>query len=221
MKVTDIIVEDVAIDEAEMHSGIMQVMKSQGYKFLGHGQDQDAYLAPDGTILKIFGYNARVGRNGFTEAQNGFVTFATYCQQNPSNPFLPDFGGWEKFNFKGKQYLQIKCERLFDLKGEWEDVGDELENLTGYIENRGVKTGLNAFLDHRFDNEDANKLILLMGKEGLELFVKTLADIIKIGNAKGFGIDLHGGNFMLGSDGTLVINDPYFTGSFRGDSWDE
>ena len=215
MRVTDIL-EDSELDEAQMDDGIKKVMTSKGYKYIGHGQDQDAYFAPDGSVLKIFGYDRDKGRSGFTKAQDSLITFATYCQNNTQNQFLPEFSDWTPFVFKKRTYLQIKCERLFPLTGQWQRVGDQLDDLTSYVENRGVKTGLTAFLGHR-ENSDENALLTMhFGMEGLQALAKTLGEIIAIGKKKGYGIDLHSGNFMLASDSTIVINDPYFTGSFRG-----
>jgi hypothetical protein len=47
------------------------------------------------------------------------------------------------------------------------------------------------------------------------LFAQTVKQLSDIGRKKGYGIDLHSGNFMLGSDGEIVINDPFFTGTMR------
>jgi hypothetical protein len=83
--------------EAQMDPGIKKVLKQKGYQYLDRGQDQDVYLAPDGTILKIFGYEK--GSNGLSSGQRSFVDFANYCMKHPNNPFLPQFGGWEQFDF--------------------------------------------------------------------------------------------------------------------------
>jgi hypothetical protein len=101
-----------SIDEAQISKNIQPILVKKGYTFLGKGQDQDAYLAPDGTVLKIFGY----GPGGkLSQGQQSFKDFADYCMAKPNNPFLPQFGGWEPFDFEGKRYLQINCERMFDL----------------------------------------------------------------------------------------------------------
>jgi predicted unusual protein kinase regulating ubiquinone biosynthesis (AarF/ABC1/UbiB family) len=51
-----------------------------------------------------------------------------------------------------------------------------------------------------------------LGKDGLEKIWKTMVDLYKIANRSGFHLDLHPGNFMLGSDGHIVISDPFFAG---------
>lgn len=204
-----------------MNSGIKQVLIPKGYKFLGHGQDQDAYLAPDGTILKIFGYEH--GSKGFSFAQQSFIDFAQYCMKNPNNPFLPQFGGWSKFEFNGQSYLQIKCERLFDVdRGKTEAIAELLEELSDLVDNYGAAKGLQKFLYNNIEDgwgdssiEAGKMLSLLGGEEQLQLFAKTVEDLSKLATAKRYRFDLHSGNFMLGSDGEIVINDPFFTGSWR------
>jgi hypothetical protein len=214
MKINEVITESV-VDEAQMDSGIKKEMTKQGYKFLGHGQDQDAYLAPDGTILKIFGYET--DSRGMSEGQRSFIDFANFCMANSNNPFLPQFGGWTKFHFKGQGYLQIKCERLFEVS---EDLGEMLADLVDRIELFSPEQAIERFMHWDVDNdsypERAGELITMIGGEQqLLLFARTVKQLSIIGRKKGYGIDLHSGNFMLGSDGEIVINDPFFTGSMR------
>lgn len=214
MKINEIITESI-VDEAHMDDGIKKEMIKQGYKFLGHGQDQDAYLAPDGTILKIFGYET--DSRGMSEGQRSFIDFANFCMANPNNPFLPQFGGWKKFEFNGQGYLQIKCERLFEIP---DDVGDLLADLVDRIEIFKPAQAIERFMKWEVDNdsnpERAGKLITMLGGEQqLMLFAQTVKQLATIGHKKGYGIDLHSGNFMLGSDGEIVINDPFFTGTMR------
>lgn len=210
------------LNEAKMNPNIRYEMEKQGYKFLGHGQDQDAYLAPNGTILKIFGYEK--GSNGLPRSQQSFVDFADYCMKNSNNIFLPNFFGWERFEFDGEYYLQISCERLFDLdKHNMDDVGRVLEVLASYVENRGVEVALKNLLNYYtgeysddYDNASFGQFLSLIGGEkNLSLLANTIHNLVELANTKGYDIDLHQGNFMLGSDGEIVINDPFFTGSFR------
>ena len=208
------------LSEAYMDSEIKKIMTKKGYKFLGHGQDQDAYLAPDGTILKIFGYEE--GSSGLSRGQKSFIDFANYCMQNPNNQFLPQFGGWEQFEFKGELYLQIKCERMFDIDvSKTIDIAEMLEELAHMVAAWGVDKGLKRFMENELyanysSPESVGKMITLIGgEEQLKVFAKTVEDLYKLAQSNRYRLDLHSGNFMLGSDGEIVINDPFFTGYFR------
>ena len=49
-----------------------------------------------------------------------------------------------------------------------------------------------------------------LGEDGFKLLWKTMKDLSKIADHKGYNLDLHSKNFMLGSDGHIVISDPFF-----------
>jgi hypothetical protein len=207
------------LTEAQMNPGIKKVLIQKGYKFLGHGQDQDAYIAPDGTILKIFGYER--GSKGFSRSQQSFIDFANYCMKNPNNPFLPQFGGWNQFEFKGQRYLQIKCERLFEFKKAKvpriaEALSDFVDDVTAFGPERAIANFLDVAVDYEYADDIGPILINLVGGEKeLKLLAKTIDQLDTLADKKGYRLDLHSGNFMLGSDGEIVINDPFWTGSFR------
>jgi hypothetical protein len=219
------------ITEANFDPGVKKALVKAGYKFLGAGQDQDAYLAPDGSILKIFGTGkgAKPGKGNYSKAQQSFIDFAEYCMKNANNPFLPTFGGVEQFVFNGNTYLQISVERMFDFskqKANW--LADQLEYLAdnskyGSAENqlKDIKQelepqpGLTGY-DAEYSEDMAKMVVYLGGEENLTLLLNTLKDLVKIADNCGYHLDLHGGNFMLGSDGHIVISDPFFTGSYRG-----
>jgi len=208
------------IKEAKMDPGIRKALAAKGYKFLGKGQDQDAYLAPDGTILKIFGTDRDSSITGYSEGQQSFVDFANYCMKNSDNPFLPQFGGFERFEFGGKYYLQIRCERLFGFDENKADyIADFLEGFADNISRNNPKSIVKSFAkgsEWEEDNDAMAKFILFIGgEEPFKQLLKAMEDLNKIADRKDYGFDLHSGNFMLGSDGHIVINDPFFTGTWR------
>ena len=216
MKITEI------VNEAKMHRSIRKEVVSKGYQFLGAGQDQDVFLAPDGTILKIFGTDRDAGLKYYSEGQQSLIDFARYCQANASNPFLPTFGGIERFEFDGKFYLQIQCERLFELTGTTKDIARGLEEIDLIVRSaETVKKNVNTILQRVQSNYGVGSdrlpqaITAIGGEEGLALFVKTIIDLDRIAQKKGYNSDLHAGNFMASSDGNVVINDPFFTGTWR------
>ena len=206
--------------EAYTDRSIEGILKKKGYKKLGSGVDQTAYLAPDGMILKIFG-TSRSSKNGsvqLTKAQKTFKAFADYCKAHPNNPFLPQFSDWNLFHYKDKPYLQIKMERLFPFTSGAEGINDLLENLAGYAEISNSSKAKERFINRYSDSAgyyvDAfNKLIGLVGEDGFNQLWNTIYDLKQVAKKVGLGnLDLHQGNFMLGSDGQIVISDPFFAG---------
>ena len=208
------------LTEAYTDPSIRNILKQKGYKFLGSGVDQTAFLAPDGMILKIFG-TSRSSKNGsleLTRHQKTFKAYADYCKANSNNPFLPQFSDWNLFHYKGKPYLQIKMERLFPFRGGAEGINDILERLADNAEISNSPKAKERFINKYSDGAgyyiDAfNKLIGLVGKDGFNQLWDTIYDLKKVARKIGLGnLDLHSGNFMLGSDGEIVISDPFFAG---------
>ena len=128
---------------------------------------------------------------------------------------------YEKFRFKNKIYLQIRTERLFPFDGI-EDVAYILSDLVDYIKDFGLLKGYKHFMEFYVDNknlkvawekETATNLGILVslvgGEKELKLLAKTISDLKQIAKSKGYILDLHGYNFLLGSDGEIVINDPF------------
>lgn len=215
------------IKEAGFAGGIKDVLLSKGYKFLGAGQDQDAYLEPGtGMVLKIFG-TGKQSSDRFTKGQQSFIDFANFCMANPNNQFLPYFDGWERFEFNGDYYLQIRVERMFDsakhLASSWilEMVADgavKSKDSTTFVEwyDNLVKKYSKPELQYLKVRDDIHKLVMLLGGEKeCELLWDTIRQLYKLAKSKGYVLDLHQGNFMLGGDGEIIISDPFFAGSWR------
>ena len=222
------------LNEAYTDQTINGILKKKGYKFLGSGVDQTAFLAPDGMILKIFGTSrsSKEGSLELTKAQQTFKAYADYCKAHPNNPFLPQFSDWNMFTFKGKPYLQIKMERLFPFRGGADGIDEVLERLADRAEiskSPGAKQKfINTFTNERGEYDNANyrpdsvhpkmglafkKLIGLIGEDGFNQLWDTIYDLRQVSKKlRLHGLDLHSGNFMLGSDGQIVISDPFFAG---------
>lgn len=214
--------------ESNVPDGIVSILKKKGYKLLGRGADQLAFLEPGSNmILKVFG-TSRSGSNTWdlTPAQRTFKAFADYCASHPDNQFLPQFAGWEKFQYEDELYLQIRMERLFEFKGsrEWTILLAELASTAELSKSNETKQ---SFIDEWVGNDDydyksrsdhraAAELFTHLGDDGFNQLWDTIYDLAKIADRENFNVDLHEGNFMLGSDGHIVISDPFFIGWGRG-----
>jgi hypothetical protein len=200
--------------------GIRDILEKQGYSLLGKGADQQAYLAPDGTILKIFGTSPSGSNEGkLTPAQNTFKIFADYCNEHSSNPFLPDFAGWETFRFEGMTYLQIRMERLFEFPehAEWGKILEELANAASRSkEPISKERHTNNAMNNEWREDEFGPLLIQLGEEGFNQLWDTIYELTQLARQHGFQMDLHEGNFMLGSDGQVVISDPFFIGWGKG-----
>lgn len=205
MRIQDVIAEgQQVLDEfSTMHHGIRKALEKKGYRALGAGVDQEAYLEPNGqTVLKIFGTQGN--KKKLSADQKMFAKWADFCQRNSDNPFLPKFSGWETFNYKGELYLQIRTEFLRpsgELGRAISKLGDALDYSEADYYTIATKPR----------TAGSYKIVSnAVGEKNVPLLLNTLLELIyKTHKKKGYNWDLHGGNIMLRPNGQPVLNDPY------------
>jgi len=204
------------LDEySDTDEGIIEHLQDKGYKLLGQGVDQTAFLEPGSkTVLKIFGTQddarapkKKTGKPTFSEDHMMFFRWAKYCNKHASNPFLPKFSGFESFYWNGQVYLQIRQERMYGLKFH---LGYMLADMADCAESQLDFNEMLDQIDSSYDTE-LKRLKQQVGMSGLKLLYKTIDKITNIGEEKGWTQDLHDGNFMSRTpDGqTPVIVDPW------------
>ena len=205
MKIQDIISEgQQVLDEfSTMARGIRKALEKKGYRALGAGVDQEAYLEPNGqTVLKIFGTQGNTKK--LSADQKMFAKWADFCQRNSDNPFLPKFSGWETFNYKGELYLQIRTEFL-KPSGE---LGYAISQLGSALDNDVADYyTLNTY---RGTEREYKRVAKAVGEQNVPLLLNTLLELIHTTQKKkSYNWDLHAGNIMMRPNGQPVLNDPY------------
>lgn len=223
------------IAESEISDDLAPYLKSKGYQRLGEkGADAQAFLEPGtGLVLKIFGTRTGSGAKPgeLTRDQLIFTKYVDYCHARPNNPFLPQFSQWERFRFLDEFYLMIRVERLFPYHNIY--WGHFLENMADQAKHRNDKAIKEKFIETimRYDwnrtgsddwDEEADspyqnfgvEMLSHLGMKKFNILWDTIHDLATIARNGGFRLDLHEANFMLGSDGEIVINDPFWSGSF-------
>ena len=216
MKIRELITE-----EAYVSHDVVNALRKKGYKRLGSGAEAEAWLEPGtGLILKIIGTSTNSFKNPgmMTGVHSTFKAFVNFCKANPNNPFLPQFSGWEKFTFDGNTYLQVRMERLFPMKrAGW---GDALEEIADTVEAEvsgspfalSRKETIDGILNNPNNGIKYKELFTHLGRDGFNLLWNTIEKLLRQ-MPRGVKFDLHSNNFMLGSDGQIVISDPYYSGS--------
>jgi hypothetical protein len=217
MRSTEFVPEEVLDEFSNTDKSIVSHLKKQGYKLLGQGVDQTAFLEPGGTVLKIFGTQSDTKAPGtpdkkpkFSADHKMFFRWAEYCNKNKNNPFLPKFSGFESFYWKDRVYLQIRQEMLKPIAGPGATLlskfaeaiyGDFIETLPE------LEKWMAEFAPSYMPN--LQQLKKQLGPKGLQLLFSTMLKVYRIGDQRGYMFDLHAGNFMARSDGTPVILDPW------------
>jgi hypothetical protein len=197
--------------------GISQALAKKGYQYLGGGIDKQAYLEPGtGQVLVVFGY--RKGHDNFSPDQRMFIDWINYCNKNSNNSHLPRFSGFESFQFGGKNYIQARMEPL-------QELSNEVGYLVANIDEAVIKLGKNfdrAFKkigdwaiqsssedENAYWYEIADTVRLLGGPEQAKNLLQTVYQVKQFARKHNFTVDLHRGNYMARSDGTIVVNDPF------------
>lgn len=228
MKSNEFISEEQLDEFSDTDPGIREFLTKKGYKFLGLGVDQSAYLEPGtGLVLKIFGtqdgYGAtKNGKPKFTVEQKMFFIWAEYCMRHQNNPFLPKFYGFESFMFRNQPYLQIRQEKLtHNLQ-----TGYKMADLASVIiMNRKLlttspKKTLETLADplknpYTTGPEKWTKFVNKIGGEhNLQILSRTIIDLYSISRKKRWSWDLHEKNSMVRSNGFPVIVDPWIVNNW-------
>lgn len=180
-------------------------LSKQGYKLLGQGVDQAAYSVPGRSdlILKIFG----AGDQG----HKMFMRWAKFCHKHPNNPYLPKFSGFEKVNIDGEDYIMMYQERL----GHGDEGGPNSE-LIGAAMSIAMIT---KWLKHPIRGNNPagyqkswDRAVETLKQNGVDvdLFQKTAAQLLDLGDRYGYDFDLYNPqNIMLRGTGQPVIVDPW------------
>jgi hypothetical protein len=218
MKSTEIIPEDILDEYSPTDQSIIKQLEDQGYKLLGRGVDQSAFLEPGtGHVLKIFGTqnSTKVPRKNkkptFSPDHHMFFEWAKYCNRNKNNLFLPKFSGFESFYWNNRVYLQIRQEALKPVD---RPMGLVLEAIAETIDIYDAKNlgDIEEHIGHEVGDTDSinyKKLKKQIGADGLQQLFSTMRRLYLISQKNGWTFDLHRYNFMRRADGTPVIVDPW------------
>lgn len=211
--------EEAELEEmaGEIHGGVRKVLRDKGYRYLGSGVDKQAWLEPGtGQVLIIFGY--RKGVADFSPDQRMFIDWIKYCNQNKSNPHLPRFTGFESFQFQGKNYIQARMERLNEVPARIKELVSYLESAADHMGNKDFDAALKrlTFAGNWDDEADEFKydtveqiVDFLGGADRTANLLNTVHQVKQFSRQHGYSLDLHSGNYMQRSNGTIVVNDPF------------
>ena len=186
--------------------GVRAHLTKLGYKPSGEGGDQTTWLAPDGGILKIFGTHE--GEQGFSADHKMFKFWADYCTKHQNNPYIPHYSDWASFEYpkgSGQQYLQIKMEKLSEIPNE--KVKDLLDQIDWAVMKGRTFADFQAIVAQKMGMKATNMPIV----KDPTLF-NTVVELNKIGSKHGWGLDLHGDNYMM-RGAQIVIVDPWVASS--------
>ena len=208
--------QEFELDEyGSVHNNIRRDLEQKGYKYISSGIDKNVFREPGtGEIYIVFGY--RPGIKGFSPDQLMFRDWIKYCNQHQDNPHLPRFSGLESFKYRGETYLQSRMEPL-------QEVPEKVRHLLGYLEDvafsgPNMMQAIRNLNQESYYSDEENEHVMyqvrqiveyLGGPQAAYSLMRTVQAVMQFGKQHGFRIDLHSGNYMQRSDGTIVVNDPF------------
>lgn len=198
MKAQDFITEVPLYPETS--SELERLSKEAGYTRIGGGLDADVFLGKnkDEVVKVLIGVQGRSP----VVASKGFLKFYDFVKQHQNHPNLPKFGvpvlhkiGKEKVYFVTMERLHLipkqKVEFLVDLIDYAQDGYPFVDAVKWLIQN------------HDLTSEEG------LTPENRQFYKIIQACIAYVANDKTMTFDMHEGNMLQRSDGTVVITDPY------------
>jgi len=181
-----------ADDELSISQRIQDYFTDRGYKYLGEGRDQIAFLSPRNTVVKVVGI-------GEDEREDIVKTYVGFFMRNQRNPHYPRIYNAGDFAVDGETYFVYEMEYLNPVSGE-ERVLDYIEGLMRALP-RG-EHALNAF----YKNNQRPPELSEQQVDGLVYATQDLEDAIG-GQAP---LDLSSiENLGRRDNGQIVIIDPF------------
>jgi hypothetical protein len=179
-------------DELSVSQRIQDYFVDRGYKYLGDGRDQIAFLSPRGTVVKVLG----IGEDEREDIVKSYVGFFLRNQRNPHYPRIYNAGDFE---VDGETYFVYEMEYLNPVSGE-DRVLEYIEDLMSALP-RGEQA-LAAF----YQNKKRPPELSEQEVDGLVMATQDLEDAIG-GQAP---LDLRSiENLGRRKDGQIVIIDPF------------
>jgi hypothetical protein len=131
MRAYDIVSEVNFPDELNISEMMQEFFFKRGYKLLGEGRDQMAFLSPRNTVVKVVGL-------GEQEREQVVRDYVAYFVANQRNPYYPKIYSTNDFTVGGETYFIYEMEYLRYIANE-EDTLDYLENLMNAITRDSVQ----------------------------------------------------------------------------------
>lgn len=179
-------------DELTISQRIQDYFADRGYRYLGEGRDQIAFLSPRGTVVKVVGI-------GEDEREDIVKTYVGFFLRNQRNPHYPRIYNAGDFSVDGETYFVYEMEYLYPISGE-DRVLEYIEDLMSALP-RGEQA-LAAF----YKNKKRPPELSEQQVDGLVFATQDLEDAIG-GQAP---LDLRSiENLGRRKDGQIVIIDPF------------
>lgn len=178
-------------DELSISQRLEDYFYKRGYRHLGEGRDQIAFLSPRNTVVKVLGI-------GDHEREKIVRDYVAYFERNQHNPYYPKIYNSGEFTLEGETYFIYEQEYLQYVANE-EATLDYLEKLMSAMERDLASEFIRKNpLPSELDINEIEGLIINTEQMIQALGGQAPLDLSQIENLR-----------RRESDGHIVIMDPY------------
>lgn len=174
------------------YAHIKDILDILGATRLSSGAYATTYKVDDREVIKVF------------NDDRGYKRYLDEMSKMKKNSFIPKIGyALEVIDQHSDKWYMVSMERLIPVnKAMNNEVRENLLDLRDFVR---------EFVDDE-EYDASNLTIRDLPKALLPVAVPrdllSVMDVLKEANKKGYGFDLHDGNFMARDNGDIVITDP-------------
>jgi hypothetical protein len=178
-------------DELTVSDRIQQYFIQRGYKLIGEGRDQMAFLSPRQTVVKILG-------TGESEREDIVKRYVDFFVRNQRNPYYPKIYNSGEFTVDGETYFLYEMEYLPNYLSNDDDILDYIEKLMSAIDR-----------DRVGEFQDKNKIPAGLNPDEITGLIMATDELVAA--LGGWApLDLSNvENLARRADGHIVILDPF------------
>jgi len=178
-------------EELTVKQTFIDYFTSKGYKMLGEGRDQIAFLTPRQTVLKILGF-------GDEQRERAVEDYVNFFLEHQTNPYYPKIFNTQRFEHKGDSHFIYETEYLEYVANE-EDTLDWLETYMDLLARGGPEQAEQFIEEEGIPSEFTEEDVRGVTQATQEIQEKLAGYIVDLSNIE---------NIRRRKNGHLVIVDP-------------
>ena len=192
------------LSEGPIPRNAMAQFKAWGFQPAGSGMLKQAFVDKTGHALIVTPVN---------DETQSFLDWVKFCEQNKNHAHLPNFGGIKYVKIAGEKYALSRAEKLRRISRPLEDRLEPIVNALSFTASgSGRFDDVAADLKQRisyYKPQEQQKILELAQRIDMPGIFDILVKIEQAREKLGWMDDISIDNFMLASNGRLVINDPW------------
>ena len=202
-------IQEVLQEESPLPPEALRQFRAWGFRPRGSGSFKQVFYDDSGHALIVQPVDE-------LHHEKSFINWVKFCQQHPNHPHLPNFGGLRRVTIAGEEYVVTRAERLRPINPrQTTTILDEV--LTALIQVATSKEqkpyeSVPDYLRGRYfqdSPEQTEAQVAFFQKTDFRSLFDTIRMVYQAGKRLKEWDDMRHDNFMIASNGRIVINDPW------------